>query len=483
MRVAPIVVAAALCVGVIAPTSQASSAVSAVGTWSIEPQSRDRGGDGFIDGDGGVPSSGALSADPAATYVGAGNGIAQPNERLINGVLSWYLPTSGLAVRLASCESRGRTYFWTIRTGNTEVIRTPERQLTKKKCRTTVTLPEGQYMLTLTVRGAGRTARTNIPAQVRNTVIVSLGDSYASGEGNPRNVDAWLRARSPFAAFRPYWDNDVCRRSTRAAPAQAALQLEQSDPRSAVTFIHLACSGATIQRGVLGSQAPGIPAQIDAMQQLLASTRVDAIMLSIGGNDIGFGTLLQTCLLNTNCPLVRATSGPLASYPTIQEGVQQRLAQLRIDFLALRDRLAVVAPNTPVFITMYPDITRNADGAPCSYFGMPPSDFSWARETILVPDPPASYTYTTTQGTPVNFPLPNGTLNSQIAQTQDFGWRPVRGTWTASGTSTVGHGICAGQQSWVIGINLNGNTNGAFHPNPAGQQAMADALFAVLQRR
>jgi lysophospholipase L1-like esterase len=478
-----IIIATVLALSVVSQPAHASSAVSAVGSWTLDPQSRDRGGDGFIDGDGGVPTSGALGPDPARTYVGAGNGIAQANERLINGVLSWYLPTDGLTTRLIACNSRGRTYSWTVRSGATEILRTPERQLTKKKCRTTITLPEGQYMLTLTVRGAGRTARTNIPAQIRNTVIVSLGDSYASGEGNPRNIEAWERLRSPLAPFRPYWDNDACRRSTRAAPAQAALRLEQAQRRSSVTFVHLACSGATVQRGILGSQGAGIPAQLDVLQQLLGSTRIDGIVISIGGNDIGFGTILQACLLNANCPLTRATNGPLTPYPTIHEGVQQRLAQLRADFLILRDRLAAIAPNTPVYITMYPDITRNSDGAPCSYFGMPPSDFRWARETILLPDPQPTFAYTTTQGSVVNLPMPNGTLNSQIAQTQDLGWFPIRGTWTASGNSPTGHGVCAGDQSWVIGINVNGNTSGAFHPNPAGQRAMADAIFAALQRR
>lgn len=461
----------------------ASPNVTVVGTWSLDPQSRDRNGDGFIDGDGGVPSAGALSANPSTKYVGAGNGIAQPDERLIDGVLSWYLPTQGLTMRLNACKSRGRTYTWTIRSADQVVERTPERPLTQKKCRTNVTLPEGQYTLVLTIRGSGRTARANIPAQVRNRVIVSLGDSYASGEGNPRNVEAWLRERSPLAAFRPYWDDDTCRRSTRAAPAQAALRLEQNDPKSTVTFLHLACSGATIQRGILGAQGRGIPAQVDAMQSILGQTKVDAIIVSIGGNDIGFGSILQSCLLNNNCPLTRATGGPLAGFPTIQDGIQQRLAQLRADFTALRDRLAQIAPSTPVYITMYPDLTRNANGAPCTYFGMSPRDFAWARDTMLVPSPAPNYTYTTTQGAPVVFALNNGSLNGQIAATADLGFQPVVGSWSASGESSVGHGICAGGESWTIGVSLGGNASGAFHPNPRGQSVIAEALVLALQRQ
>jgi hypothetical protein len=37
-----------------------------------------------------------------------------------------------------------------------------------------------------------------------------------------------------------------------AGPARAAQALEQADPRTSVTFVHLACSGATIATGLLG---------------------------------------------------------------------------------------------------------------------------------------------------------------------------------------------------------------------------------------
>ena len=63
---------------------------------------------------------------------------------------------------------------------------------------------------------------------VKDLLVVSLGDSYGSGEGNP-----------------PYQDTR-CDRSSKAASAQAAERLEQSSAHFSVTFIHLACSGAQI---------------------------------------------------------------------------------------------------------------------------------------------------------------------------------------------------------------------------------------------
>lgn len=467
----------------LAPHAQARPAPAAIGTWTLEPQSKDANGDGFIDGDGGVPRRGALSIDPSSTYVGAGNRIAQPNERLIDGHLSWYLPRKGYTVNLDACESRGTAHEWTIRKSGRVITRTKSAPLRRSSCVQSVVLKEGRYTFTLSVTGSGRTRKASYPAQVKGLTILSLGDSYASGEGNPRNIGAWLGLRNPIAAFTPYWDDANCRRSTRAAPAQAALALEESDPRTPVTFVHLACSGATIANGVLGPQsASGQPgSQIDQARKTLRGHRVDAVLLSIGGNDIGFTTLLENCLLNANCPLRPVTTGPLAGYATTQGGVQSVLGQLGAAYQSVSNAIASIAPDAPIFITMYPDITRNASGAPCTYLTMTPSDFAWARETILTPTPAPNYPYRTTSNQTITFPLANGTLNAQIAATAQIGFRPVTGSWSASGESQTGHGICAGRQSWVLPVNINGNIRGAFHPNPDGQVAIAKAIEAELR--
>src|SRR5688572_10425188 len=79
---------------------------------------------------------------------------------------------------------------------------------------------------------------------VRDILIVSLGDSIASGEGNPdvpQKFD-W----SGFVSAGPRWADRRCHRSAHAGPAQAALAIERADPHTSVTFISLACSGATL---------------------------------------------------------------------------------------------------------------------------------------------------------------------------------------------------------------------------------------------
>lgn len=487
---------AALVLGLPAPASGAPAPV-ARGDWSMVPQSKDTDGDGMIDGDGGVPVSGALSRQPAARYKGAGNRIAQPAERLIDGVLSWYLNPRGYPVELDACASTGQSFRWRIAGEGART--TPWRPLNARTCRQEVTLPESRHALTLEVRSSGSVARTRMSADVRNILIVALGDSYASGEGNPRNVEAWLREGAPFS---PYWDDDPCNRSVLGAPSRAALTLEESSPRTSVTLVNVTCSGATIARGILGPQSAAGQAtsQIEQAAQVIQGHAADLVLLTIGGNDVGFTSILQACALSNNCPLTRPPAGVLQPYPTVQAGVQARTGQLPADFdriaaclggaaCTLRDGRVVpslpLAPGARVLPTMYPDITRGADGQPCQYLTLTPSDFAWARDTVLLPQPPRPYPYVTVSGTTVPLPMDAGSLNQVIATLGRLpGWQPVSGTWIASGESAEGHGVCAGNAAWVYGLTtLAGFSSASFHPNPAGQVAMARAISRAAAAR
>lgn len=100
-------------------------------------------------------------------------------------------------------------------------------------------------------------------------VIVGLGDSFASGEGNP-DVPARLsysgvasgkwpvRATSeqaqdianPDAA---YWVDRLCHRSMLSAQARAALQFAAENPKRETVFVGVGCSGGEINQGVLGA--------------------------------------------------------------------------------------------------------------------------------------------------------------------------------------------------------------------------------------
>lgn len=490
------VVTALLATGALTHSSEVQAAPSptAVGTWSMVPQAKDTNKDGVIDGDGGVPTTGALSRQPSRTYKGAGNFIAQPNERLIDGSLSWYLSDKGYPVRLNACASTGDEYRWKVARSKETVTTTAWRPLTKKQCKVTLTLPEARYSMTLEVRANGRTVRDKVNATVRNILVVSLGDSYASGEGNPRNVAAWLNEGFPFS---PYWDQPGCNRSALSGPAQAALALEESSSKTSVTLVDVSCSGATVDRGILGAQSRTTAPQVEQAATILAGRPADVVLLSIGGNDIGFLSILQSCALTSDCPLSTPPSGPLRSAPTVQQGVQDQTAALAGDYSRIAAclggdscRLAdgrtvpgvALAKGAAVLPTLYPDITRAANGQSCRYLTITPSDFAWARDTVLLPTPPNPYPYRTTQGTTVNLPMDAGSLNQQISATRSLGWAPVTGTWAASGESAEGHGVCAGPAAWVYGITaLSGFADASFHPNLSGQAVLAQEILKAMK--
>ncbi len=476
------------------PAAPAAAAPSptARASWSMVPQAKDVDGNGTIDGDGGFPAQGAMSRQPSTRFKGAGNRIAQSHERLINGSLSWYLSPKGFPVSLDACRSSGEEFRWRIARGG-EVVRTTQwRPLNPRTCVQELVLPEETYRLTLEVRSAGRTARQATTARVRNILVVALGDSYASGEGNPRNVDAWLAEAGPFS---PYWDDDPCNRSVLGAPAQAALALEEESSKTSVTLVNVTCSGATVSRGILGAQtaAGQTASQVEQAAQIVGGREVDLVLLTIGGNDVGFTSILQACALSNNCPLTKPPAGVLQSYPTVQAGVQARTGMLPADFdriaaclggptCTLKDGRTVpalaLAPGARVLPTMYPDITRDQVGAPCRYLTLTASDFGWARDTVLLPTPPRPYPYVTVSGATVPLAMDAGSLNQVIAATARIpGWQPVAGTWGASGESAEGHGVCAGDAAWVFGITaLSGFPSASFHPNPAGQRVLGRAI-------
>src|SRR4051794_3613356 len=84
----------------------------------------------------------------------------------------------------------------------------------------------------------------------RDYFIVSIGDSFASGEGNP---DVPCRGFNGCADEDPVWQYKDCHRSEWAGPSRSALALESSSDQSSVTLLHLACSGATVPKGLLAS--------------------------------------------------------------------------------------------------------------------------------------------------------------------------------------------------------------------------------------
>jgi len=186
----------------------------------------------------------------------------------------------------------------------------------------------------------------------RDFLIVAMGDSYASGEGNPnRNYggDKKVIQRSGRTKKRrtvrgrpAEWLDYRCNRPSFNYSQLFVSRLAQANPAHSFTLVDVTCSGAEVFDGVLSRKYSGrvtasqiedafdewstrkrkpnvwtlaadakrLPTQ--AVQVVRAIRRGDAgavrnpdlVVLQVGGNDLGFGELLRKIILkdcNSQC--------------------------------------------------------------------------------------------------------------------------------------------------------------------------------------
>jgi len=315
----------------------------------------------------------------------------------------------------------------------------------------------------LALEAAGERVEQDVAA--RDILVVSIGDSVASGEGNPDVPDL----------ARPRWLEQRCHRSMRSGAAQAALALAGGDPHSSVTFLPLACSGATVPRGLLGpykgiqpnSRKGDLPAQLAELARLSRSRPVDAVLVSVGANDIHFGSLVRFCIFVTPCQKrrfdPRHATGEAAdsATPTAEEvhASAQRELPGRYDQLHATLQAAHVDADR-VIIAEYFDPTHDERGDTCEKLlpGVSAEETEWAQQAVIAP------------------------LNAEVRNAaQRHGWRLVGGVLNAFAS----HGICAPESlRWVRrlkeSVSRGSGLSGPLHPNSAGHLATAALISPVL---
>lgn len=333
----------------------------------------------------------------------------------------------------------------------------------------------GTYPVTVDY-GLGRSASaTAAVSPVGNFVILSIGDSVASGEGNPV-VPARVEGLLSHAA---YWDspNDHadpgyhCHISSRAGPALAAGELQAANPGTSVTFLHLACSGDRIG-GATGQLAA-------AAAMLPPGQPIDALLISAGANDVdgGFSNVVETCLGPLPPERAPDSSVDCSTDATFRDRLASDIAGL--DYGAITraiaaDGLAVA----DVYITEYFDPTHDAFGnypgpledATCTGGLLKEAEWSFLHDDMVVP------------------------LDAKVAATSALppvgqGWHVVGGI----AADFLKHGYCADPDlgnptglSWVIkapeSLRIQEDLSGTAHPNASGhadyQRRIVEAVNA-----
>ena len=278
-----------------------------------------------------------------------------------------------------------------------------------------------------------------------------------------------------------------------------------TDPHSTVTFVSVACSGATINKpifkdmfhpnpnefigtGILGpyrgaeppdpnnyNPANFLPDQLKQVSDIVGTRQIDVLSISGGGNDALFAKILEECAIWENA---------CHHDQELLDHVDDALAELPGRYTNLQAALADPAPSgrgplniAKVYLTEYPNPAYYDDGSMCYQMindVVPGRAINLAETEWLLPsvmDP----------------------LNQRGAEAASaHGWRRVDGIASAfASPGQYGHGYCAthgsgSPQSWIRtaeeskykqGPNLwPVYTTGTMHPNERGHMAISSRL-------
>ncbi len=241
------------------------------------------------------------------------------------------------------------------------------------------------------------------PAGATSSVrYVALGDSYSAGLG----------AGSYIAS------SGGCDRSTSAYPA---LWASAHQPAS---YVSVACAGATTS-DVINSQLAALSA---------ATTLVS---ITIGGNDVGFSSVMETCVLQPTSTCVAA----------ITAAESEMSSQLPAELDRVLTAIAVRSPGARVVVLDYPHLYDLSKSTTC--IGLSTTDRTDLNQAADLLD---------------------GQIQAAATQHGDV-FADVRPVFE-------GHEICDGWASWLHAVNFF-DPDESYHPTGAGQSGGYLPMFSA----
>ncbi|MFB2556764.1 cell wall-binding repeat-containing protein [Herbiconiux liangxiaofengii] len=255
-------------------------------------------------------------------------------------------------------------------------------------------------------------------------IVVSMGDSFSSGEGassldganyyldsNTNGDDAQLR--------------NGCHRSSEAWSRKASIGTvptsvgARADSLDSTLDYHLiACSGAESEhilpaggpRNALGEPNEGQwqePTQID---KGYLDENTTLVTLSIGGNDAGFAKVIQNCILASTLPLLcKNTTIAGDSQPLGVATAQRTNVQIPASIGTILQQIQLRAPNARILLMGYPGLFET--GSSCA--GVKDGDREWLNQVTndLNAGLASAATNANSSGHPVTFADPRGTFS------------------------------------------------------------------------
>jgi lysophospholipase L1-like esterase len=232
---------------------------------------------------------------------------------------------------------------------------------------------------------------------------VALGDSYSSGVGAGSYISS----------------SGSCDRSTNAYSQLWA------NSRHPASYVSVACSGATTQ-DVLNNQISAL------------SSSTTLVSITIGGNDVGFSSVMQTCVLDSDSACLNAINTAMNQAKTILPG---RLANT---FAAIRQ----AAPSAHVVVLGYPELYDLGHSWYCP--GLSGTDRTALNNAADLLD----------------------TQISTAAHNAGDTFADVRGNFH-------GHELCDFFNEWLHSVDVT-DVGDSYHPNASGQSGGYYAAFSAV---
>ncbi|MGW1027456.1 SGNH/GDSL hydrolase family protein [Streptomyces sp. NPDC002577] len=268
---------------------------------------------------------------------------------------------------------------------------------------------------------------------------VALGDSYTAGP------------KIPDQTGKPAG----CERSDHNYPALVAKELGLA----AAEFRDVSCSGATIS-DLTAAQSTGDgvnPAQLSALS---AGTRL--VTIGIGGNDIGFASLVRQCVTAGAIYHVLGSGKYVPDdAPCSRRYVSEGTDEVRQRITTAGERLSEAlkdvrrrAPKARVYVVGYPAIlpSKESEETGCGRdMGLAPGDVTFLHDE-------------------------EQQLNAMLRRRAEAAGAGYVDTYTPS----VGRDACAAEDTrWVEPL-IPLNPAASVHPNERGERGMADAVLRAL---
>lgn len=256
---------------------------------------------------------------------------------------------------------------------------------------------------------AQQTSSTTTPLHAR---YVSMGSSYAAGPGVPDAADTDVR----------------CARSTNNYAHQFA-------HKRGLTLVDVSCSGAKTADILAASEKAA--AQIDA---ITADTRL--VTVTIGGNDVGFVTLLGSASCRQLQVGRKVPGGKCPAPPKVNDDTWRNLS---MSMKRIADEVRVRAPEAKLVFVNYPLVLPQT--GQCSATPMTAEEAGSARAVA-----------------------------ERLVAVTAAAARSNNAILVQASTLSIGHDACS-VSPWINGFPLPGQRPFVpYHPNFAGMSAVAEAL-------